>query len=127
MITSSGRVVLQGLSGGFSPADHGNFIPFFPGVEILPLYGLDAAGRPLDPSQPSAALLRYAPGASVPPHRHRGYEHILIVSGSQEDDQGTYQSGTFVMSPPGTEHAVASAQGCLVLAIWAQSVEVIHD
>lgn len=104
----------------------GRFVELWPGVEILPLYGIDESGVPFDPSQPSAALLRYAPGAAVPPHRHRSFEHIFILKGSQEDHLGRYEAGTCVMSPPGTMHKVASQDGCLVLAIWNQSVEVIH-
>jgi anti-sigma factor ChrR (cupin superfamily) len=117
------RIVLK-LFGDFVPEDHGTFAPFYPGVEILPLYGLTKQGEPLDRSQPSAALLRYAPGAAVPQHRHLAYEHIFIIEGSQSDSYGTYPRGSCVISGPGTSHAVASEQGCLVLAIWNQSVEV---
>jgi len=119
------RVVLRGLFDGFEPNGLGEFAPLWPGVDILPIYGLSKTGTPLDPNRPSAAFIRYAPGASVPTHRHPGYEHILILSGSQADERGTYERGTCVMSPPGTTHGVASDRGCLVLAIWNQSVEVL--
>jgi len=91
--------------------------PFRPGVDISPLYG---GG----PGAPAAALLRYAPGASVPRHLHRGYEHILILSGSQRDDNGSYELGTLLVSEPGTAHRVTSEQGCVVLAIWERPVEM---
>jgi len=85
-----------------------------PGVDIHRLYQSDDGG--------SAALLRYAPGGHVPPHRHRGYEQIFVLSGSQRDDRGTYGPGSLVVNPPGTEHAVDSDEGCLVLIVWQRPV-----
>lgn len=121
------RIVLRDMLGDFMPTGRGHFVELWPGVDMLPLYGIDDAGSPHDPQGPSAALLRYAPGASVPPHRHPGFEHIIVLKGSQQDHLGRYEAGTCVMSPPGTAHAVASDEGCLVLAIWNHSVEVIND
>lgn len=92
--------------------------PFREGVQIHRLYGGEAG-------QPAAALLRYAPGAQVPCHRHGGYEHILVLSGSQSDQHGCYEAGTLMISPPGTEHAVSSADGCVVLAVWQAPVEFL--
>lgn len=90
--------------------------PFRPGVEIHRLYGDGAAG-------PSAALLRYAPAASIPRHRHEGHEHIYILHGSQVDDAGTYVAGALVVHPPGSSHAVHSPDGCVVLVIWERPVD----
>ena len=118
------RFVLRNLLDGFDPAGLGEFVPLWPGVDILPLYGLLPSGEPIARDQPSAALLRYAPGAAVPLHRHPAYEQIFVLSGSQRDHGGTYGPGTCVLSPPGTEHSVSSEEGCLVLAIWNQSVEL---
>lgn len=85
--------------------------PFRPGVEIARLYGDGAGG-------PSAALLRYAPGATVPRHDHDDFEHIVVLSGSQRDERGVYGVGTLLVHGAGTSHAVASDDGCVVLAIW---------
>lgn len=119
------RLVLRDLLDGPLPTELGAFVPLWPGVEILPLYGIGEDGRPFDPKRPSAAFLRYAAGARVPEHRHAGYEHIFVLRGSQSDRHGSYPAGTCVMSPPGTTHAVSSEEGCLVLAVWNQSVEVL--
>jgi len=83
-----------------------------PGVDFHALYGQPGQG-------PAAALLRYAPGAHVPLHRHDGIEHILVLAGSQRDENGVYPAGTLLVSPSGTHHSVTSDQGCLALAIWA--------
>ena len=92
--------------------------PLRPGVDIHRLYGNDEDG-------PSAALLRYAPGAEVPWHIHGGAEHILVLAGSQEDDSGRYGPGMFVVNQPGSTHRVTSRDGCLVLVVWERPVEFI--
>ncbi|MBE9113913.1 cupin domain-containing protein [Nodosilinea sp. LEGE 07298] len=90
---------------------------FRPGVDIHRLY-------PAVPDGAAAALLRYQPGASVPYHLHTGFEHILVLSGSQTDANGTYPAGTLVINPPDTRHTVSSPEGCIVLAIWAKPVQI---
>jgi anti-sigma factor ChrR (cupin superfamily) len=119
------RIVLRQLFDAFALGEHGKFVPLRPGVEILPLYGMAEDGVARSVTEPSAALLRYAPGASVPAHNHAGYEHIFVLQGSQRDDHGEYLRGTCVISPPGSHHAVTSEHGCLVLAIWNHSVEML--
>lgn len=89
--------------------------PFREGIEVSWIYREDGDG-------PSAAFLRYHPGAAVPAHDHVGYEHILVLEGAQEDGNGRYGAGTVLISRPGSGHAVASPQGCLVLAIWERPV-----
>ena len=98
--------------------DELEFEPTFPGVAFAVLYR--------DPSGSSAAVLRYEPGASVPPHRHVGYEHVYVLQGSQRDERGEYPAGTLVINPPGSEHSVESPSGCLVLVIWQQPVAFLE-
>jgi anti-sigma factor ChrR (cupin superfamily) len=90
--------------------------PFRAGVEIARLYGTGESG-------PAAALLRYAPGASIPRHAHLDYEHILVLTGSQRDERGVYPAGTLLVHGPGTSHTVVSDEGCVVLAIWNAPVQ----
>ncbi len=118
------RLVLADLFGDFAPQEYGEFRRLHPGVDILPLYGGSHDELPL--GGPSAALLRYAPGASIPEHQHAGYEHIFVLRGSQEDQRGHYGRGTCVINPPGTRHAVKSTEGCLVLAIWNRPVVILE-
>lgn len=106
----------------FSPSDYGQFVPLAEGVGILPLYGRRPNGEPLPNGGPSAALLKYAPGSSVPAHHHPGYEHVFILSGSQRDERGVYPRGTCLISAPGSGHAVSSDDGCIALAIWNEPV-----
>lgn len=88
---------------------------FKEGIEISRIYD-DAINGP------AAALLRYAAGAEVPLHRHGGYEHILILSGSQTDGVEVYGKGTLMISAPGSQHRIVSESGCIVLAIWHKPV-----
>jgi anti-sigma factor ChrR (cupin superfamily) len=91
--------------------------PFREGVEIHRLYGDGVSG-------PAAALLRYQPGAEVPGHTHGGFEHILVLTGSQTDSNGEHVAGTLVINPPGTGHSVVSDGGCIVLAIWEKPISL---
>lgn len=111
------RLVVSGLFGAATDFDRFDWQFFREGIEIVRLYGGGDHG-------PSAALLRYAPGAKVPVHLHRGNEHILVLRGSQRDDHGSYEAGTLLMHGEGTHHSVASEQGCIVLAIWFAPVEI---
>jgi predicted ChrR family anti-sigma factor len=92
--------------------------PLRPGVDILTLYEDADSGA-------KAALLRYQPGAEVPAHAHQGYEHILVLSGQQSDERGSYDAGNFIINAPGTRHSVRSERGCLVLAIWQKPVAFV--
>ena len=88
--------------------------PFATDIAIYPLYQL--------PSGQAAALLKYSAGANLRRHRHVGIEHILVLRGAQSDDNGLHPRGTLLVHPAGTSHAVQSADGCIVLAIWERPV-----
>ena len=90
-----------------------------PGVDEHRLYGSN------DGDGPTASILRYAPGANVPYHRHGGHEHVFVLAGSQRDERGTYRAGTLVINPPGTRHDVVSDDGCTVLLIWERPVTFV--
>lgn len=61
-------------------------------------------------------LLDCEPGALVPPHKHRTFEHTLILSGDVMTDDGEYGPGDYFGMPAGTEHAAWSTRGgCRVL------------
>jgi hypothetical protein len=79
------------------------FEPFREGVEICRLWQ----------GGPDAALLRYAPGASV-------------LEGSQSDENGRYFVGSLVLNPIGTEHSVWSEDGCTVLIQWEKPVSFVE-
>ncbi|MES1164840.1 MAG: cupin domain-containing protein [Verrucomicrobiota bacterium] len=94
--------------------------PFQPGVEISRLWGDPQAG-------PSSALLRYAPGARVPRHRHEDIEEIRILRGSQRDDDGVYPAGSHVTKPAGSVHTVESPEGCVAWLVWRKPNTFIDE
>jgi anti-sigma factor ChrR (cupin superfamily) len=96
----------------------GEFVPFRAGIDMRVVYGTPGEGA-------AAAFLRYQPGAKIPAHEHPGYELIHVLSGSQTDERGTHRAGTFVVNPPGSRHAVESADGCLVLVVWEHPIQFV--
>lgn len=106
----------------FDLLKHEDKIPwtyFRDGVDIHRFYGDGVHG-------PSAALIRFRREARVPMHMHEGWEHILVLSGSQTDQNGTIGPGTLRIHPPGTYHSVISEAGCIVLAIYEKPVRFLE-
>jgi anti-sigma factor ChrR (cupin superfamily) len=112
-------LVIEQLLGGAGDLSGLPWQPLRPGVDIHRLWGNG-------PEQPGAALLRYAPGGSVPLHEHLGHEEILVLSGWQVDGHRRYDAGTLFVNAPGTRHAVLSPEGCVVLAVWHGGVRVVE-
>jgi len=108
-------IILKSLFGPDCNYDALDWKPFRKGIEIVRLYGTPHLGA-------SAALLRYEPGATLPHHSHTGYEHIIVLSGSQIDDNGRHNEGAVIINPPGSGHSVSNEHGCVVLAIWEHPV-----
>lgn len=100
------------VNGGWESLE---FNPFREGIEICLLQS----------EFPQVALLRYAPGASVPKHRHTGLETIIVLDGEQSDENGNYPEGSVVLNPKDTEHSVWSFSGCVVLIQWENAVEFL--
>jgi anti-sigma factor ChrR (cupin superfamily) len=121
LIRRPDKVLVPDMFDGDALAQLGGWVPFRAGVEIMPLYGEPGT----DNKGPSAALLRYQPGATVPPHEHLGYEHVVVLKGSQRDAHGTYERGAFVISEPGSRHSVTSDHGCVVLVTWNQPIAFV--
>ena len=94
--------------------------PFRDGIDIYRLYGDGTSG-------PATALLRFHPGARVPLHEHTGYEHILVLAGSQVDENSRSAAGTLIVNPPKTRHSVLSETGCIVLAIYEKPVAFLES
>lgn len=67
----------------------------------------------------ATSLVRYAPGSAFPPHRHPGGEEILVLEGTFSDERGDFPQGSYLRNPPGSWHAPASREGCLILVkLW---------
>ena len=108
-------IVLDDIVGG--GWRHRAFEPFRDGIEICHVLA----------GEPAVAILRYSPGATVPPHEHVGLETVMILEGSQRDDNGVYGAGTVILNREGSRHAVASDEGCVVLIQWAKPIRFLGD
>jgi anti-sigma factor ChrR (cupin superfamily) len=93
--------------------------PFREGIEAHWLYQIENGAR--------AAFLRYQPGATAPKHEHLGYEHIFVLSGSQDDEEGEYPQGSLIVKEPGSIHTPHSEAGCVVLLVWEKGVKFLEE
>ena len=107
----------------FRIADWEHTLPWAPFREGIDIYRLCGDGR----NGPATALLRFRPGACVPLHEHIGYEHIIVLAGSQLDENGRAEAGTLIVNPPQTRHSVRSETGCIALAIYEQPVVFVDS
>jgi anti-sigma factor ChrR (cupin superfamily) len=64
------------------------------------------------------ALVRFAPGASLPDHEHVELEQTWVLEGSLEDDEGVVTAGNYVWRPAGNRHHARSPKGCLCLSMF---------
>lgn len=71
-------------------ADHGRWHPLLPGIERKVLHEADCV---------MSYLLKFAPGAVLPAHRHPLDEECVVI-------EGTLRIGPLVL-PPGSYHRVA--------------------
>ena len=89
---------------------HAPWLPgLVPGLEVMPLHGFGSE---------HVALVRWAPGTVLQPHRHLGGEEILVLSGVFQDEAGTYPTGSWLRNPPGSVHRPWSEPGC---TIWVKT------
>ena len=85
------------------PLAAGKWRKLAPGVEIKPLWGK------------RTFLIRCEPGATVPRHRHRSFEHTLILTGDIAAGHGDFGPGDYLGNPEGWHEAWSTRAGCLVL------------
>lgn len=90
-----------------------------PGVELLHLEGGPAT------TGADVGLVRLAPGATFPLHRHLGHETALILEGGYRDSAGRdFHAGDIAEMHADTEHDfTAGSQGC-VFAVVVFGVEI---
>lgn len=91
-------------SGPFASADrevvHTQFQdqPWLPGqgnLEVKPLHSFEGEGT---------ALVHWPPGERFVPHQHWGGEEIFVLSGTFQDEHGSYPQGTWLQSPHLSSH-----------------------
>jgi anti-sigma factor ChrR (cupin superfamily) len=93
--------------------------PLAPGVRVSYLYKDEKTGN-------ASGFIHYDPGTSVRKHRHTSFEHVIVLSGQQEDDMHEYKKGSFVVQKKDSIHKVKSKSGCLVLVVWAGKLDFLE-
>ncbi len=83
----------------------------FEGIAIKVLYEDKAAGE-------MTCLLRWAPGTTLPFHKHPEIEQSYVIDGSFSDHDGICRAGEYVWRRPGSMHETHSAEGCTILAVY---------
>ena len=77
-----------------------------PGLNVVQLHQYD---------NELVLLARLAPHTRFETHDHPGGEEALVLEGKYFDELGEYPAGTWVRSPPGSQHTVyTGANGALV-------------
>jgi anti-sigma factor ChrR (cupin superfamily) len=115
----TGPLIIPDLFAVLRDADKLPWQPFREGIAIHWLYETGDHG-------PAAALIRFEPGAEVTLHEHPGFEHIIVLSGSQTDQNAHLKCGALMIHPPGTKHSIVSEEGCIVLAIYERRVNFLR-
>jgi len=93
------------------PADAGEWAPTdSPGVWARKLF-VDAAARRV------TMMVRMAPGASYPGHRHATAEECFVVSGDLWTGERRLHAGDYQRAEAGSRHAVQSTEGGCVLLL----------
>jgi anti-sigma factor ChrR (cupin superfamily) len=83
----------------------------FEGISIKVLYEDSAKGE-------MTCLLKWAPGARLPIHKHPEIEQTWVLEGSFYDHEGIARAGEFVWRKPGSVHETRSDEGAVILAIY---------
>jgi len=91
----------------------------FPGVETRRLF--------VDPPNDRATLLiRMAPGATYPIHRHRGAEECLVLEGDLMTGDTLMKAGDYRRAAAGSTDGVQSTRdGCLLLIVSSLGDEIL--
>ena len=83
----------------------------FEGIEIKVLYQNKDKGE-------MTCMLKWAPGATLPFHRHPELEQSYVIEGSFYDHDGICRAGEYVLRTPGSKHKTKSDEGCVILAVY---------
>lgn len=91
-----------------------------PGIEAQRLY-VDGVRRT------ATMLIRMAPGASYPAHRHGGPEECYVLQGELAFDDVHMRAGSYLRAEAGSVHRVQStAEGCVLLIVSSLDDELIE-
>jgi len=88
-----------------------------PGVRAIDIPSLPAATEVN--GGPRVRLVAFAPGVTIPPHDHRGAEHIVIFTGAIEEQGRRFARGDIATREAGEQHEqrIADGETCVALVV----------
>lgn len=75
--------------------------------------------------RPPTFLLKFDPGASYPNHNHPAGEEVFVLEGEIRFGPDQLNAGDYLFTPPGGTHSVFSKNGCVLLLIVPEEVEIV--
>jgi quercetin dioxygenase-like cupin family protein len=72
-------------------------------------------------------LLKFEPGAKYPYHNHPAGEEIYVISGDAILENVTLSQGDYLYTPPNFKHSVTTINGCTMLFIIPEEVEILDE
>ena len=72
-------------------------------------------------------LLKFDAGATYPAHNHPAGEEIFVLEGDIKLGKDHLQAGDYLYTAPHDKHAVWSQNGCVVLLIAPEEVEILKS
>ena len=107
-------LIVRGGSAGWEPTGS-------EGVDVRRLF-VDAAADRI------TMLVRMAPGASYPSHRHGGVEECYVLEGDLYSDDFEMKAGDYQRLEGGTTHGVqATRGGCLLFIVSSMQDELLPE
>jgi quercetin dioxygenase-like cupin family protein len=73
----------------------------------------------------STLLMKMAPGAAYPAHRHPGGEQVLVLEGEVRFSSDLLKPGDYLYTPPELIHAAYSEKGCLLFITAPKPPEML--
>lgn len=70
-------------------------------------------------------LLKFEPGARYPAHNHPAGEEVFVLEGEVQFGNKHLSAGDYLYTPPEGKHAVWSKEGCVMLLIIPEEVEIL--
>ena len=70
-------------------------------------------------------LLKFESGAKYPAHNHPAGEEVFVLEGEVKFGNKTLHAGDYLHTPPNGKHAVWSKNGCVMLLIVPEEVEIL--
>ncbi|MBB1488288.1 cupin domain-containing protein [Oceanospirillum sp. D5] len=86
-----------------------DWLPGIGGLQVMPLHEFE---------HEHVALVKWPAGEIFQPHRHFGGEEILVLSGTFQDEHGTYPAGCWLRSPHMSQHSPRTEEETI---IWVKT------